>query len=49
MDTKLVNEAPLIENMNRLEPETIDASGIDEAIKALRLVSNLIVEYSNNS
>lgn len=35
---KLVTEEPLIENLNRLEPEAIEASGIDEAIKALRYV-----------
>lgn len=34
---QLINEAPLVENMNRLEPETIEASGIDEAIKALSM------------
>lgn len=28
-----------MENLNRLEPETIDASGIDEAIAALRFVT----------
>lgn len=33
---QLINEAPLVENMNRLEPDTIEASGIDEAIQALR-------------
>lgn len=35
-DSKLVNAEPLVENLNRLEPEAIEASGIDEAIKALR-------------
>lgn len=34
--TKLVNNEPLVENLNRLEPDAIEASGIDEAIKALR-------------
>lgn len=34
----VVDEEPIIENLNRLEPETIDASGIDEAIAALRFV-----------
>lgn len=36
--TQLVNEEPIVENLNRLEPETIVASGIDEAIAALRFV-----------
>lgn len=35
-DKKLVNNEPLIENLNRLDPETIEASGIDDAIKAFR-------------
>lgn len=35
---KLVDEEPMVENLNRLEPETIDASGIDDAIAALRFV-----------
>ncbi|XP_031633207.1 coiled-coil domain-containing protein 124 [Contarinia nasturtii] len=36
-DTKLVIAEPLIENLNRLDPEAIEASGIDEAIKALSM------------
>lgn len=32
----IVTEEPLVENMNRLDPDAIEASGIDEAIKALR-------------
>lgn len=35
-NVKLVNNEPLVENLNRLEPDTIEASGIDDAIKALR-------------
>lgn len=34
--TKLVNDEPLVENLNRLEPDLIEASGIDQAIAALR-------------
>lgn len=30
-----------MENLNRLEPETIEASGIDEAIAALRFVIHI--------
>lgn len=33
---ELVNDAPLVENLNRLDPDTIEASGIDQAIAALR-------------
>lgn len=34
----VVNDEPIEENLNRLEPETIDARGIEEAIAALRFV-----------
>lgn len=37
---KLVNEEPIMENLNRLDPEAIEASGIDDAIAALRFVAN---------
>ncbi|XP_055321868.1 coiled-coil domain-containing protein 124 [Sitodiplosis mosellana] len=36
-ETKLVSDEPLIENLNRLDPDAIEASGIDEAIKALSM------------
>lgn len=33
---KVVVEEPLVENLNRLDPDAIEASGIDQAIAALR-------------
>lgn len=36
VDVNLINEEPLTENLNQLEPDIIEASGIDQAIAALR-------------
>lgn len=33
-----MTEQPLVENLNRFDGEVVEASGIDDAIKALRFV-----------
>lgn len=44
-----MTEQPLVENLNRFDGDVIEASGIDDAIKALRFVLFWHLRCSGNT